>query len=324
MDLSKKYAMKVNEKKSFSAAAKVLFVSQPALSLAVGRLEDELGFKIFERSTSPLSLTPEGRVYMEYLYGEQQREGEMQARIRELSDLSYGSLSVGASCYTSYHILPGIIAAFSKLHPKIKIKLDMGNEAEESVLYDKVERGELDVILKYDYDKSRHKATTILCEKLGIAMPLSMVTDRLVPFAITCDELLGGAYLGKKEFLDVSIFSGGPVLRMGEHSQAMALLRSALGELRISPYYISGARHTAMHYNLMKEGLGAAYISDVHVLTSNLFEADLRFFMPASQVSRTLYAIENKNSPTNPIAEEFIKLAVDYCKKPLSFRTTEA
>ncbi len=324
MELSKKYAIKVDEKKSFSAAARALFVSQPALSLAVGRLEEEIGFRIFDRTTSPLSLTPEGRVYMEYLYGEQQRELEMRSRIRALSDLSYGSVSVGASCYTSYQILPGAVSAFSKLHPHIEVKLDMGNEADENVLYDRVDRGELDLILKYDYDATRLKATPLLTENLGVAMPVSMVKGRLLDYALTAAELFSGDYPKEKAFSDPSIFDDTLFLRMGEHSPSIGIIHSMLGELNLSPYYILGARHTAMHYNLMREGLGAAFISDVHILTSNLLDNDVRYFMPAAKVSRTLYALQKKNAPIDPIAEAFIKVITEYCKSPGGMKTAEA
>ena len=324
MELSKRYALKVNEKKSFSAAAKALFVSQPALSLAIGRLEEEQGFKIFDRSTSPLSLTPEGRIYIDYLYEEERREHDLRARIRELSDLSYGTLSIGASCYTAYRVIPGAVKAFSLLHPKISIRVDMGNEADENILYDRIERGELDVILKYDYDPKRLKATPVLSENLGIAMPLSMVNGKLEKYALTVAELTESEYPEGKAFSDVSIFSETPFLRMGAHSHSMSILGSMLGEIDYSPYDILGARHTAMHYNFMREGLGAAFISDVHALTSSLSEGEVRYFMPKERVQRTLYALQKKNALRDPSAEAFIKVLVEYCKNLGRIAPTEA
>ena len=97
-----------------------------------------------------------------------------------------------------------------------------------------------------------------------------------------------------------------------------------LGELKLSPYYIIGARHTAMHYNLMREGLGAAFVSDVHVLTSNLRDNDVRYFMPKERVTRTLYALQKKNATGNPVANEFIKVLSEYCKNPGGIKTAEA
>ena len=61
------YAYQIYKKGSFTKAAKELYISQPSLSAAISRLESDLGFRIFDRSTIPCSLTAEGRVYIESL-----------------------------------------------------------------------------------------------------------------------------------------------------------------------------------------------------------------------------------------------------------------
>ena len=67
METSAKYAYQVYKKGSFTKAAQELYVSQPSLSAAISRLEEELGFRIFDRSTIPCSLTSEGRIYIDSL-----------------------------------------------------------------------------------------------------------------------------------------------------------------------------------------------------------------------------------------------------------------
>jgi DNA-binding transcriptional LysR family regulator len=65
METVAKYAYEVYKKGSFTKAARSLYISQPSLSAAISRLEAELGFRIFDRTTIPCSLTPEGRIYIE-------------------------------------------------------------------------------------------------------------------------------------------------------------------------------------------------------------------------------------------------------------------
>ena len=67
MELADRYAYTVYSENSFSGAAKKLYISQSSLSLTIKKLESRLGFEIFDRTTSPISLTREGRVYVEYL-----------------------------------------------------------------------------------------------------------------------------------------------------------------------------------------------------------------------------------------------------------------
>jgi len=57
------YVLTIAEEKSFSKAAKRLFISQPSLSQYINRLEQHLGVSLFDRSTSPLGLTYEGQLF---------------------------------------------------------------------------------------------------------------------------------------------------------------------------------------------------------------------------------------------------------------------
>ena len=61
----KEYVYEVYEEKSFSKAAQKLYISQPALSTAIKKVEKKLGRPIFDRSTNPISLTPSGEIYIE-------------------------------------------------------------------------------------------------------------------------------------------------------------------------------------------------------------------------------------------------------------------
>ncbi len=65
LDNLSKYVYEVYRCKSVSAAAKKLYLSQPALSTAIKKAEDELGAAIFNRKTIPFTLTAEGKIYIE-------------------------------------------------------------------------------------------------------------------------------------------------------------------------------------------------------------------------------------------------------------------
>ena len=60
-----RYVYEIYRQKSFSKAAQALFITQPALSIAIGKLEASLGMPLFDRSTRPISLTPAGRIYLQ-------------------------------------------------------------------------------------------------------------------------------------------------------------------------------------------------------------------------------------------------------------------
>ena len=65
MNNTEKYVYKVYQEKSFSEAAKKLFISQPALSKQISSLEKELGIDLFDRSFTPIRLTPAGEHFFQ-------------------------------------------------------------------------------------------------------------------------------------------------------------------------------------------------------------------------------------------------------------------
>lgn len=309
MELSEKYAKRVYELRSFSAAAKELFVSQPALSATVGRLESELGFKIFDRSTTPLALTSEGKIYMEYLFECAEREGEMERRIRNLSNS--GSLAVGGSCYTAYSLLSFIAGKMKKQHPDVKLSVDMGGEGSFGNLIEKVRRGTLDMMLGYDGDDKEFERIPLFCEQLGVAMRRELLPSAALKYAMSAEEFVSGNYSEKKQFGSAEIFSGVEFIRLGRHTSTEKIANVVLSGVKYSPLNVEHAHHTAMHYNLMREGLGAVLIADTHVRPANLFDQSIVYFVPKDDISkRMLYLIRRRGTENNGPAEYFKNVAI--------------
>lgn len=143
MELAAKYAYQVYKEKSFTLAAKSLYISQPALSATISKLEKELGIRIFDRTKVPLTLTSQGRIYIQALEEIMESENNMRQRIHELSDMSYGSLTIGGSSFASYFLMSEICGDFHKKYPQIKIILDIGNIGTTDILWNKLNNEDL-------------------------------------------------------------------------------------------------------------------------------------------------------------------------------------
>jgi len=314
MELAEKYAKRVYELRSFSAAAKELFVSQPALSATVARLEGELGFKIFDRSRTPLALTAEGRIYMEYLGEIAEREGEMTRRIRNLS--GSGSIAVGGSCYTAYSLLSAISGRLLGRHPQIKLNLDMGGEGSFGNLLEKVRRGTLDLMLGYYGDDKDFERIPILEEQLGVAMRRELVPKGARDFLISAEEFMSGNYPEERKFDSPEIFSGVEFIRLGRHTNTEKIANAVLPGVKYSDLNVEHTHHTAMQYNLMLEGLGAVIVADTHVKPAGLKTGELAFFVPKNPFAkRTLYLIRRAGGEINPAAEDFKLTAIEICEE---------
>jgi DNA-binding transcriptional LysR family regulator len=117
-----KVFLAVTTEKSFSRAAEKMLRTQPAISLAVQRLEAELGEKLIDRSATPPILTDAGRIVADYARRFENLEGELSNALAELRDNSAGRLVIGANETTSLYLLQHI-EQYRHTYPKVKVQI---------------------------------------------------------------------------------------------------------------------------------------------------------------------------------------------------------
>ena len=100
----------VAAEKSFSRAAEKLFRTQPAVSLAVQRLESELGEKLIDRGGREVLLTDAGKLVLDYARRFENLHDELEDRLAELRDNSAGRLVIGANESTALYLLTHVVA----------------------------------------------------------------------------------------------------------------------------------------------------------------------------------------------------------------------
>ncbi len=115
-----RYFLAVAEDLSFRGAAEKLNLAQPALSAQIRGLEDELGVKLFERTTRSVSLTNAGRVLMEEARGVLKAASRAEARARNAEKGLVGTLRIGLIAPTANAWLAGVLRQFRKNHPGVE------------------------------------------------------------------------------------------------------------------------------------------------------------------------------------------------------------
>ena len=115
----------VTQHRSFSAAARALFMSQPAVSQQVRALEASLGVLLFDRSATPLALTEAGRALLASATAILHAEDEARRAIAEIRDASKAKLIVGANTTGGMYLLPRILRAFRAAQPSVELVLDI-------------------------------------------------------------------------------------------------------------------------------------------------------------------------------------------------------
>lgn len=121
---------KVAEQMSFRKAAEELYLTQPAVSLQIKALEEDLGVKLFDRAATQIRLTEAGNILLGY--AEQVSSLLVQAEhdITALSGDHAGHLALGASTTIAQYVLPRFLGQFQRQFPRVRSTLISGNTEE--------------------------------------------------------------------------------------------------------------------------------------------------------------------------------------------------
>lgn len=314
MELQLEYVYNVYKNKSFSKAAQVLFVSQPALSLTIAKLENKLGFKIFDRSTTPVSLTLRGRIFMDYIEELYERENILQQRLHAVDDMSYGSLTVGGRISSAYYILPIICGEFHRRYPNIHLILDMTANDE------KIANHTADIMLSLNFDSTVQEAFPLLEERLMIAVHKDHpCARRLSEYALTYQQISKKKIPQEWEVADLSIFCDIPFIKAGKKSDSDTRLSQMMPDHKVAPYVIANTSTFDMRYRIMQEGIGGLLVSDKFVTQFPQNRKNIYFFLLRHPMSyRTVYMIRDKKHTENTIVNKFIQTAIECCQNEKS------
>ncbi len=113
----------VAEKLNFTNAAEVLFLTQPAVTLQIKTLEEDLGVKLFDRAGGKVKLTEAGEVLLDYAARITDLYNEAETAVGVLIGEERGKLSIGASTTIAQYVLPALLGEFLVYHPRVELSM---------------------------------------------------------------------------------------------------------------------------------------------------------------------------------------------------------
>jgi LysR family hydrogen peroxide-inducible transcriptional activator len=172
-----KYIIAVAKEKHFRKAAESCFVSQPTLSIAIKKLEEELGVILFERLKQDVLITPVGNQIIKLAEEILESSKNIKTIAKESqSDLST-ELRIGAIYTIAPYLLPELIPKFHQLAPTIPLIIE---ENYTHVLAEKLQTGEIDIaILSLPFDEPNIETLALYRE------PFKAIVPKEHPFAET-------------------------------------------------------------------------------------------------------------------------------------------
>ena len=112
---------------SFRKAAEELYLTQPAVSLQIKALEEDVGVQLFDRTGAHITLTPAGKVLLDYCEKVKTLLVQTEHEIAVLSGEHTGQLALGASTTIAQYVLPRLLGEFRREHPRVHPTLISGN-----------------------------------------------------------------------------------------------------------------------------------------------------------------------------------------------------
>lgn len=238
----------VNHHGSYSAAAESLSMTQGALSHLISELERQIGFKVFERTTRKLALTPEGARYL--------RQAEkVLAEMQKLNDVGNQLLHqrrsqffLGSTAALIASELPSILHGFAARCPGIRVEL---KDYQPDELLEAIERGEVDLAI----GPRRGDLPATVQEDLLFSSPVILVVSRDHPFAklpqVRWEQLHDQAlvFQNKRSVLQVRKdsgfdFSANRVIELSQLHSILSVVESAEGVTIVAEYAM---RYLSVH-----------------------------------------------------------------------------
>ena len=191
-----KVFLTVATERSFSRAGEKLLRTQPAISLAVQRLEHELGEKLLDRTGREMILTDSGKIVLEFCRRFENLEREMENSLAELRDMASGRLVIGANETTSLYLMQHIVS-YRRQYPNVKVQVrrSLSSRIPAQLIDGDLELG----VITYDPEDDRLESRVIFSDHLCfIVSPTHRFAHR---------ESVSIRELGMETFIAHNVFS---------------------------------------------------------------------------------------------------------------------
>lgn len=306
MEQEMKYVYALYKYGSFSKAADSLFITQPALSIAIQKIEKNIGMQLFDRSKKPLKLTEAGDIYIKKFKQLQHIENDLSKQLNDLSELNTGSLRIGGSHYFNSYVLPSILTEYKRLHPGIHLEL---LEASSHDLMELLAEHEIDITFNCmaNPNDSFHRIPSFI-DTILISVPKNMpINETLAEYALNAKDIIAKKH---QEFSTPSIslkpLAKTPFILLTPGNNLYSRSKSFFEDADIVPEVCLEVTQLVTAYHLSRSGMGATFISDLLV---NAEHDNVLYYKIDSPLSiRVFDLVMSNDSYISNTMKEFVRI----------------
>ena len=227
--------------KNISKAADALFISQPAISKSLSRLEENLGCALFSRTSRGVSLTADGEILYERIREAFAAIEAGEEELRHRTELGIGQLRIGVSTTLCKYILLPYLQNFIRQHPHIRITIECQSTLHTVEL---LESGQIDIGL---IGVPKHHGTLTF-------LPLKKIQDTFVATQSYLDNL------SIREHTDSDLFLSATLMLLDEENITRQYINDYFYRNQIKTNQILEVSSMDLLIEFAKIGIGAACV----------------------------------------------------------------
>ena len=281
---------KLVEKGSFSEAARELYITQPALSTHISKLEKYLGIQLVERSTKYVELTKAGRFFYKKAKKILKEINDAKSVIDDLKGLKRGIVDIGASTLPGEYILPEIVKKSIEDFPYVFINIHI---KDTFTIIDEIYHG------NYDF---------------GIVG--SKENHNFLEFEKLLDDKIYFVGLNKKEIPDtinINDLKNFPIIAREKGSGTFHTVIQKVGNIDKFIKVTAGSLEAVK--NLIKADVGYSFLS-IYSIKDELEKGIFKIIKieEITPIKRNFYFVKKKRSKLNPPSEKFFEIMLRFIK----------
>ena len=297
------YIIKVAECQNITKAARELFISQPSLSQFISKAEDELGVKLFDRSTNPLTLTYAGEKYIEAAKEILRINKEIQDELQDIAECRKGRIVLGIPSERGGYMLPPVLKRFREIYPEVEVKT---KEANTDFLLEELKRGKLDFIIVPERELPKELEGTLIYEEELLFVAGDGVIDRS-----HCKD-------GYANVIDWEKVREMPFIILKKGHGSRRKCEEVFESHHVEPNVIFETNSNSTALRMTANGIGVTMVPE---MTVNLFHGAQRFntySLDVKPVTWNVLAVHRKDTYQNKAQKEFIRIAAEIFGKNTS------
>ncbi len=285
------------EQGSFSKAAKLLYITQPAISLQIKTLESDLGLTLLERGDREIILTPAGVRFYENAKIILNQYATLDEDLYPFKKTGNSQLRITASTIPGEYLMPKYIKGFKDLYPDLKINMDIHDSTDvlNMVLKDEISLG----IIGYSTTSNDIQCEPFVYEKLKLICAstddysetvLDDFSHAQENFQLQLNKLLNVPHILREE-------------GSGTRKTVLNYLKShGISENQINLSTSLGSTKSTL--TAVEVGLGISWISE-HAIEDALKLNKVKVIHSAFDIDRRFYIITRKKKTLNPMTQAF-------------------